>query len=319
MIARSNGRWSWIAVAVASHALLAGCTSDAEGDAPGGEDGSAGVFTGGNGAGPGGNGQTAGGLPGAVSGRGGATGASGATGQGGPAAFESVARRLSRTELNNVLADVLGDSTNPANQFLLEDEYAPYDNDYTLQSASQALIDGLNAFAEDVARRALADPARRAALVPCSPTGPGDASCFRQVIESVGAKLLRRPLADAEVERYLTLQAFATEDNPHVDNDFYTAVELFFRAVLQDPEFLYRIEVGEPTANPGISVLNSHEVASRLSFLIAGSTPDATLLAEARSNALLDAPSRRAQAERLLGTERARDQLHRYHAMWLGY
>src|SRR5262249_40437188 len=50
-----------------------------------------------------------------------------------------------------------------------------------------------------------------------------------------------------------------------------------------------------------------------------GSTPDDTLLAAADAGKLTDPAGRRAQAERLLADDRARDAVHRFHAMWLGY
>lgn len=315
MIASASSRSLSLAAAVVWLAVGAGsaaCTSALDGNFSA----SAGAMSGGTGGSSASAGASASGDSGAGSG---SAGRAGSGAESGPEAFESVARRLSRTELDNVLADVLSEKGGIATSFLLEDEYAPYDNDYTLQTASQALIDGLNALAEDVARRALADAAVRATLVPCTPTGPGDVACFRRVIETTGAKLFRRPLTDAEINRYLTLQVFATEENPHVDNDFYTAVELFLQAALQDPEFLYRIEIGAPTAIPGVSRLDAYEVASRLSFLLAGTGPDAALFEQAQSGALLDTTARRAAAQRLLETERARVQIQRYHAMWLGY
>jgi hypothetical protein len=234
-------------------------------------------------------------------------------------AYESVARRLSQAELNNTVRDLLGDGTSPATKFLGEDEFAPYDNDYTLQAASQALIDSLEAMASDVALRVVADPAMRALVVPCTPASAGDTSCFRQVVERLGQRAFRRSLATDEVDAYMGLLAFATEDNAYVDNDFYTAVELLIRAVLQDPEFLYRIETGTPTETPGIFALDSYEIATRLSYLLWGSTPDAQLLDAAQAGGLSDAAPRRAAAERLLADPRARAQLHRFHAMWLGY
>ena len=229
-----------------------------------------------------------------------------------------MARRLSRAELDNTLADVLGITTRPASQLLIEDEYAPYDNDYTLQRASQALVDGLQSVAEEVARAAVSNPTTRARLVPCAPSGPGDAACFRQVIQSVGQRLFRRPLRAEEVEAYLTLQTVAASANPTLATDFYTAVELFLRSVLQDPEFLYRIEVGTPLG-AGVAALDPFEVATRLSFLISGTTPDDALLVEAARGTLLEASARRAAAVRLLADARSRLQLHRFHAMWLGY
>jgi hypothetical protein len=233
-------------------------------------------------------------------------------------ASASVARRLSRAEIDATVRDLLGDTTNPASRFLAEDEYTPFDNDYTRQTASAALIDSIEATADDIAARVLA-PATRSQIVPCTPSGPGDAACFRQVIETVGRRLFRRPLSEDEITAYLTLQSFATENNPSVAHDFYTAVTLMLRSMLQDPEFLYRIEIGTPTSNPGVLRLDSYEIATRLSYLLVGSAPDDRLLDLAKTDSLSDPDQRHAEAVRLLADVRARGQIHRFHAMWLGY
>ncbi|HVR18245.1 MAG TPA: DUF1592 domain-containing protein, partial [Polyangiaceae bacterium] len=122
-----------------------------------------------------------------------------------------------------------------------------------------------------------------------------------------------------EVTPYLALQAFATEDNPYVENDFYTGVSLVIRSMLQDPEFLYRIEVGTPASEPGTFALGDHEVATRLAFLLWGSNPDDALIDAAEAGGLANPAARRAQAERLLADDRAKEAVHRFHAMWLGY
>lgn len=255
----------------------------------------------------------------AQGGSGAAHGGTGVTGPGNlTTASASVARRLSRAELSNVLRDVLGDDSGAAAQLLGEDEYRPFDNDYTVQRASRALIEALEALAADVARRAVS-PENRARVVPCTPAGAGDAECFRETIESVGRRLYRRPLAQEEIAAYLTLQSFATEDNPDASHDFFTAVNLALRSMLQDPEVLYRIELGTPTGEPGIFRLDSYEIASRLSFLLWGSGPDAALLEQAGGAGLLEPAARSAAAARLLEDPRARAQLSRFHAMWLGY
>jgi hypothetical protein len=230
----------------------------------------------------------------------------------------SVARRLSRAEIDATVRDLLGDTTNPASRYLAEDEYTPFDNDYTRQSASAALIDSLEATADDIAARVLA-PATRSQIVPCTPTSAGDAACFRQVIETVGRRLFRRPLSEDEITAYLTLQSFATENNPTVPHDFYTAVGLVLRSMLQDPEFLYRIETGTPTSVPGVLRLDSYQIATRLSYFLLGSAPDDRLLDLAKTDGLATGDQRRTEATRLLADPRARDQVHRFHAMWLGY
>ncbi|MGE0784380.1 MAG: DUF1588 domain-containing protein [Sandaracinaceae bacterium] len=234
-------------------------------------------------------------------------------------ASASGARRLSQVELDSTLADLLQDDSRRA-LALNSDEYTPFDNDITTQQASMTLITNLEIMAHQIATQVVDDPTRRDAVVPCTPTGPGDADCLRQFIETWAPRALRRPVTDDEVDAYMTLQSFATEDNPDVDNDFYTAVRLIIAAVLQDPEFLYRIERGtERDDRPGVFALDGFELATRLSYLITGSTPDAVLLADAASGALDTADGRRAAAERLLDTPDARTQIHRFHAMWLGH
>jgi hypothetical protein len=231
----------------------------------------------------------------------------------------SGARRLTRAELDNTLRDLLGDESSPASRLLTEEEFTPYDNDYTGQMASEALINELEALAADVGRRVTSDPALRDAVVPCTPNGPGDAGCFRSFVASFVPRALRRPVEEGEIDAYMTLQAYATEDNPHVDNDFYTAVDLVIRAVVQDPEFLYRIEVGAPTEHDFVFALSGEEIATRMSYLLWGSTPDDPLLAAAAAGDLATSEGRRMQATRMLTDDRARAQLHRFHAMWLGY
>lgn len=231
----------------------------------------------------------------------------------------SGARRLSQAELDRTLFDLLGDDTRPARRLLAEDEHAPYDNDYTLQRASRALIESLQALAEDVAARAVASPEVRARIVPCTPSSAGDEACFRAFVSAFVGRALRRPLSEADVDRYMPLLAFATEDNPYVENDFYTAVDLVIRAVIQDPEFLYRVEVGTPTSEAGVASLSDHEIATRMAYLLWGTTPDDELLADAEAGRLRTSEGRRAVAERMMEHERAREQVRRFHSMWLGY
>src|SRR5688500_17970513 len=136
-------------------------------------------------------------------------------------ASEVVVRRLTQAELDRSLRDLLGDDTNPARRLLGEDEFNPYDNDYTLQRASEALIDNLEVMSREVAESLIADPARRDRLVGCTPTGPGDEACFRSFVSSFLRRAFRRDVSTEEVEPYVTeLLPYATEDNPDVENDF---------------------------------------------------------------------------------------------------
>jgi hypothetical protein len=233
-------------------------------------------------------------------------------------AIASGARRLSQAELDNTLRDLFGDDSAPASRLLNEDEFAPFDNDYGLQQASEALINSVEALAEGVASRFVGDGARRSQLMPCQPASATDASCFRAFLEGFLPRAFRRELSAEEIEPYMGLLGFASEDVPGLDNDFYTAVELAISAMIQDPDFLYRVERGTHLGD-GVWELDDFEIASRMSYLLWATMPDDALFEAARAGELRDPAGRRAHAERMLGDQRARDQLHRFHAMWLGY
>lgn len=124
----------------------------------------------------------------------------------------------------------------------------------------------------------------RAARVPCTPTGAADEACLTTFIRSFGKKAFRRPLEDAEVAIYLTVgkEAAAAYD------DFYRGAQFAAAALLLSPNFLYLVELGvEDPADPSRVKLSGYEVATRLSFFLAGTTPSDALL-DAAGNGALD-------------------------------
>jgi hypothetical protein len=122
-------------------------------------------------------------------------------------------------------------------------------------------------------------------------------------------------MQEADVQRYLALQTFAIEAQ-----DFWVGVDLVVRAMLQDPEFLYRVETGTPVAGrPGVFRLNPFEVATRLSYFVVGTTPSDALLDAAENKGLDSLEARRGAAKMLLLDRNARDRIDYFHALWLGY
>jgi hypothetical protein len=225
----------------------------------------------------------------------------------------TLSRRLSRAELDHTLADLLGDTSAPATRLLPEDPYSPYDNDIAGQIASSAYIDSLSLLATDVAERALADDDARAQLVPCTPRSQSDEDCFRQVVARLLPRALRRPIADSELAPYLTLLRVANEPEQTARPGFDMALSLLIQAVLLDPELLYRIETS------GTRALNDHEIAARLSYLLWGTMPDQALLADAAAGRLSTISDRKQVFERMWQDPRTRQQIARFHALWLGY
>lgn len=223
-------------------------------------------------------------------------------------------RRLTAAEYVATVQDLLGVDVD-AELLLPEDWRQPFDNDYTTQVASQALIEGAELLAADVATLALATPASRDAIVGCQPADVADTECLRSFLATFGRRALRRPLTADELDRYAGLIAEA-----EASGDFYAAVDVALRAFLQHPEFLYRVELGTPVPDaPGVFRLSDHEIATRLSYFLWGSTPSDALLDLADAGQLGTPEEIAAAAEDMLTDPRARARVGRFHALWLGY
>ncbi len=224
---------------------------------------------------------------------------------------ESGLRRLTANEYDRSVRDLLG-VTIQSELALPEDARTPFDNDFTRQQASQALISAADALASQIAGQVIADPVRRSAMMPCVPAGADDRACFRSFVAKFGRQILRRTLSVEEIEPYLVFMAGA--------DGFWVAVDSALRVLLQHPSFLYRVEIGTQVAGePGVFRLDDNELATRLSFAVWGSTPPTWLLDLADEGGLSDAEGVKAAVVQLMGDDRAKDRFARFHSMWMGY
>ncbi|MCH9681592.1 MAG: DUF1592 domain-containing protein, partial [Deltaproteobacteria bacterium] len=224
-------------------------------------------------------------------------------------------RRLSIVEYEQTIVDLLGLAPSQVQELLPADTLTPFDNDYTTQTASEALIKGVELVAGDIAEEVVASPALREAIVPCEPSGPDDSACFREFLAKFGRRALRRPLTDTELDRFSTLSYRAVEAD-----DFWAGVDAALRLFLQHPEFIYRVEIGEPVEQtPELLRLNEFEVGARLSFFLLGSTPPDWLLDAAEAGELDDGEGIEAAAATLLADPRSRARIGRFHSLWLAY
>ena len=93
---------------------------------------------------------------------------------------------------------------------------------------------------------------------------------------------------------------------------------LVMRAMLQDVEFAYRVEVGTPVS-AGLVRLNAYELANRASYTLLGTVPSKDLLDAAAAGHLDDAAGMRDTAQKLLLLQGAVERASRFHAQWLNY
>jgi hypothetical protein len=164
--------------------------------------------------------------------------------------------------------------------------------------------------AYDIAAQAMKEPLR-SRHVTCAPAATVDETCARQTLTAIGLKAFRRPLTDTELGRFVGVSGSAAT----ALGDFYAGLEFGIAGILQSLPFLYRVEVGEPDpSNAQLRRFNSSELASRLSYLVWNTTPDAELLSKVTAGKDISTADLTAQVTRLLASPRAQEGIATFHS-----
>lgn len=217
-------------------------------------------------------------------------------------------RRMTRFEYNNTVRDLLGDTTLPARDFGEEEETNGFNNNAQSLVTTSALADKYLRAAEGIAERATVD---LGALSDCDLS---QAACADAFVAKFLQQAFRRPATDTELAAFAELYQTGLAESPRI------AVSLVITAALQSPAFLYRLEfAGHVPATTRIGKLDGFELASRLSYLLWGSLPDAELLEVAAQGRLVTKADVEREARRMLNDPRARDVVAEFHRQWLDY
>jgi len=203
-------------------------------------------------------------------------------------------RRLTHSQYNHTVRDLLGDDTNPAAAFPKEDFVHGFTNQAEGQSISPLLAEAYTRAAERLARNAFRGGDARK-LIPCAPS----AACRPRFIRAFGRRAFRRPMEPAEVTKYERL----FQGQP----DFLSGAQAVVEAMLQSPHFLFHLEPG------------AFGLASRLSYFLWDTMPDEELLRAAESGDLASPPGIEKQVRRMLADERAKRALDEFLAQWLRF
>ncbi|MDP2314659.1 MAG: DUF1592 domain-containing protein [Pseudomonadota bacterium] len=214
-------------------------------------------------------------------------------------------RRLTEAQYANTVQDLLGDD------IVLPASLEPDAEEAGLLSvgAATASVSSLGIERYEDAALLLADqvadqPDRFAAVVPCTPATADDTVCADTFVRTFGRRAWRRPLTDTEAARLASVVTLTGGES----GSFTEGVRYGVAAVLQSPHFLYRREHGTPDADdPATRLLDDWELATRLSYLLWATTPDDTLLDAAAAGELQTDAGLRAQVDRLLADDRARE------------
>ncbi|HMC93186.1 MAG TPA: DUF1592 domain-containing protein [Polyangia bacterium] len=327
----SKSRAAFGIAALLSAGLVAGCSART------GSQGAA-AGAGGSGVGPTGSGSAgASSSGGPASGTAGSGTVGGGGGAGGTSAIAIVTsgtppaesagplimRRLTYREYDHMLADLLGDTTAPAEGGNAWTPDAPNAVGYVAPTSVADLQMALyNQTADSVVETALqAVAAGKTAgklTIPCEAptTSAAETTCATQFITSFGLEAYRRPIAAAEQTDLLALFTKVRG----LGLSFNESIGALVKGMIQSPNFLFHWEIGPiaPVAgSDGLVPLTSWQLASRLASTLWETTPDDTLLQAAQAGQLTTAAQVTTQVTRMLADSRASNGLFNFHEQWL--
>lgn len=235
-------------------------------------------------------------------------------------------RRLTQAQFHHTVRDVFGPDVIVT---------GPLDADARLDGlvavgATSATVSprGVELYEEaalSIAEQVTADP--DTARLPCRPLDAFDVECTRDVLRVWGRRIWRRPLTSDELARLLDVTVRAQV----VLGDAWQGLEFGLAALLQAPDFLFRVEIGE--AFPAAIVdgdqrgandrsttyrYTNYEMASRLAYFLWNTTPDDALLDAADAGDLVDNVRLAQVVADMLRDTRARAGVRAFFADYLG-
>ena len=232
-----------------------------------------------------------------------------------PVARLASMRRLTESEYRNSIADIFG----PA--ITVQGRFEPDRRIGGLLSASSAILSispaGFQAYAQmaDGIAGQVTDAKHRAALVACKPADvkAADDACTGQVVAQYGMLLFRRPLTAEESAARIKL----AHDIAGKTGDFYAGLRYGLASLMAAPDFLFRTEYAVLDADGKSWTLDAYSRASRLSFLLWDSTPDAALLKAAVDGDLSKPDGVARETGRLMASSRLQAGMRAFYADFL--
>ena len=225
-----------------------------------------------------------------------------------------VIRRLTKAEYGNTLHDLLGVEASVAAALPEEVAGAGYLNSLSALEAEQYL-----AIANEALNRALGPKGAATALqkrlfgdAPKAEAAMREAA--RKVARGFARSAYRRPVSEEEVEVLMRVFDLGRENKLA----YAEALRLVLKAVLVSPQFLFITPAKEVASDDAVVALDDFQLASRLSYFLWATMPDAELASLAESGKLHETAVLRAQVKRMIDDKRSRALFDGFGAQWLG-
>jgi hypothetical protein len=160
----------------------------------------------------------------------------------------------------------------------------------------------------------VSDTSSRRKVFVCRPlTAAEEIPCARRIVSQLAGQANRRPASNEEVESLMQFYAEARKDK-----DFEAGIRAALQALLASPQFLFRLEEMPAGLKPGQNYrIADLDLASRLSYFIWGTAPDAELLKAATAGTLHTPAVLEKQVRRMLADPKGEAMSERFASQWL--
>lgn len=242
----------------------------------------------------------------------------------GPMAGLSPMRLLTRYEYDRTLTALLGFevATSKMLSFPSENLVDGFENNAWSHRVSPLLLSKYMEAGEQLGAKAVTQHADK--LPQCDVASTGAQACGAAFLAEFLPRAFRRPPTDDERAHFEAMFTRELERRAYPE-----ALSLVIAAILQSPQFLYRVETFEAAADQAppqdggmnaqeFELVGPYEMANRLSYFLWASMPDEALFEAAKNNALSTPEQIKAQIQRMLADDRAKSMVHEFHRQWLG-
>ena len=153
----------------------------------------------------------------------------------------------------------------------------------------------------------------RRAIFSCRPASDAEQEeCAHAIVSRLAARAFRVPAVDAvAIDKLMTFYRSGV-----IRGGFDAGIQQALARILVDPRFILRFEGPGPATGEGLQTADV-ALASRLSFLMWSSIPDASLLAAASRNQLSKPRTLEHQMRRMLADPRASALVEQFAEQWL--
>jgi hypothetical protein len=212
-----------------------------------------------------------------------------------------VIRRLTKVEYGNTLHDFLGVEATIAKELPDEVPGEGYLNSLSPMQTEQYL-----GIANAALQKMPAEVQKR--------LFGGEEVHVREVARSLARTAYRRPPTENELDVLVKVFDLGTANKL----DRTASLRFMLKAVLVSPQFLFITPSKDAAKGEKIVPLDDYQIASRLSYLLWATMPDAELSKLADEGKLHEPAVLKAQTKRLLADQRSRALFDGFGAQWLG-